>query len=106
MSNYDKFKQKGFDEIIVVAVNDPYVMQGWADSFNAKGKIRFMADTHGQLCKAAGLVLDMVQDLGTIKCKRACMCVEDGVVKCLNLEPDGKGNTCTNAEHILDKCGA
>ena len=90
----------------MVSVNDPYVMQGWADSLNAKGKIRFLADTHGQLCKATGLVLDMVEDLGTIKCKRACMCAEDGVVKCLNVEPDGKGTTCTNAEHILDKCGA
>ena len=34
--NIDKFKAKGIDSVICVAVNDPYVMNAWADKLQAK----------------------------------------------------------------------
>ncbi|GMP56545.1 hypothetical protein CsSME_00020985 [Camellia sinensis var. sinensis] len=41
--NIDKFKGKGIDHVICVAVNDPYTMNGWAEKIEAKD-----ADTGGQ----------------------------------------------------------
>lgn len=35
-SNIDKFKAKGIDSVICVAVNDPYVLNGWAEKLEAK----------------------------------------------------------------------
>ena len=35
----EKFKEKGVDSIICVAVNDPYVMNGWAEKLQCKDKV-------------------------------------------------------------------
>ncbi|XP_019070629.1 peroxiredoxin-2F, mitochondrial isoform X1 [Solanum lycopersicum] len=35
-NNIDKFKAKGIDSVICVAVNDPYTMNGWAEKLQAK----------------------------------------------------------------------
>ncbi|KAG0503071.1 hypothetical protein HPP92_003143 [Vanilla planifolia] len=35
-NNIEKFKAKGIDSIICVAVNDPYTMNGWAEKLQAK----------------------------------------------------------------------
>ena len=38
-SNIDKFKAKGVDSVICVSVNDPYVMNAWADKLQAKDEV-------------------------------------------------------------------
>ncbi|KAJ4980219.1 hypothetical protein NE237_010999 [Protea cynaroides] len=35
-NNIDKFKAKGIDLVICVSINDPYVMNGWAEKLEAK----------------------------------------------------------------------
>uniref|UniRef100_A0A1D1Z4D7 glutaredoxin-dependent peroxiredoxin n=1 Tax=Anthurium amnicola TaxID=1678845 RepID=A0A1D1Z4D7_9ARAE len=35
-NNIDKFKAKGVDSVICVAVNDPYVMNAWAEKLQVK----------------------------------------------------------------------
>ncbi|KAG0448341.1 hypothetical protein HPP92_027866, partial [Vanilla planifolia] len=35
-NNIEKFKAKGIDSIICVAVNDPYTLNGWAEKLQAK----------------------------------------------------------------------
>lgn len=39
--NIDKFKAKGIDSVICVAVNDPYVMNGWAEKLQAKEVVSY-----------------------------------------------------------------
>ena len=58
------------------------------------------ADTCGVLTKALGLELDLSSVLGTVRCKRFSMMVEDGVVTKINVEADGTGLTCSLAENI------
>lgn len=38
-NNIDKFKAKGIDSVICVAVNDPYTMNGWAEKLQAKDAV-------------------------------------------------------------------
>lgn len=40
-NNIDKFKAKGVDHVVCVAVNDPFVMNGWAEKLQAKEAVSF-----------------------------------------------------------------
>ena len=104
VSEYEKLKEKGVDEIICLAVNDPYVMSAWGDQLQATNKIRMLSDPKAEFTKAAGLEMDLVADLGNVRCKRFSLCAEDGVIKALNIEPDGQGTTCSKVDNILQQC--
>ena len=43
LDNLDQFKAQGVDEIAVTGVNDVFVMEAWAKSAGADGKISFLA---------------------------------------------------------------
>ena len=58
------------------------------------------ADTCGAMTKALGLELDISSVLGSVRCKRFSMMVEDGTVTKLNVEEDGTGLTCSLVENI------
>jgi len=94
-------KAKGVDEIVCISVNDPFVMGAWGKDQGAEGKVRMLADTCAELTKAFGLDLDLSAVLGSVRCKRFSMMVEDGTVTKLNVEPDGTGLTCSLAEAIM-----
>ena len=67
---------------------------------NAGGKVRMLADTTGALAKALDLELDLAAVLGSVRCKRFSLVIEDGKVKEANVEPDGTGLTCSLADKI------
>jgi len=101
VSKADEIKGKGVDEIVCLAVNDPFVMEAWGQNQNASGKVRMLADTGATLTKALELDLDLSAVLGSVRCKRFSMLVDDGKVSKLNIEPDGTGLTCSLAEAII-----
>ncbi|XP_029925066.1 peroxiredoxin-5, mitochondrial [Myripristis murdjan] len=97
---------KGIQEVACIAVNDAFVMAAWGKEHGAEGKIRMLADPTGAFTQAVDLLLDsdqIVQVLGNKRSKRYAMLVEDGVVKKLNVEPDGTGLTCSLASNILSE---
>jgi len=100
VSKAGEFKSSGVDEIVCVSVNDPFVMAAWGENQNASGKVRMLADTCCEFTKSLGLELDISAVLGSVRCKRFSMLVQDGVVKQLNIEPDNTGLTCSLAEKI------
>ena len=67
---------------------------------NAAGKVRMLADTTGALAKALDLELDLSAVLGSVRCKRFSLVIENGKVSQVNVEPDGTGLTCSLAENI------
>lgn len=99
-------KGKGVQEIACISVNDAFVMAAWGKEHGADGKIRMLADPTGAFTKEVDLLLDneqLVQVLGNKRSKRYAMLVEDGVVKKINVEPDGTGLTCSLASNILSE---
>ena len=50
-----------------------------------------LADPRAEFTKAIDLDIDMTAVLGTIRSKRYAMLVADGIVKALEIEPDGTG---------------
>ncbi|XP_042355331.1 peroxiredoxin-5, mitochondrial-like [Plectropomus leopardus] len=99
-------KSKGIQEVACISVNDAFVMAAWGKAQGADGKVRMLADPTGAFTKQVDLLLDsdqIVQVLGNKRSKRYAMLVEDGVVKKLNVEPDGTGLTCSLASNILSE---
>jgi len=96
-----EFKAKGIDEIVVVAVNDVFVMDAWSKHSGAQGKIKFLADGSGSFAKALDLTLDLTDRGLGIRSQRYSMLVDDGVVKKLNVEESvGKAET-SGADALL-----
>jgi len=96
----DEIKQKGYNDIICVAVNDPFVMYHWGDDNNATGKIRMVGDPEAKLAQALGLDKVIAPFLGT-RTKRFSAIVENGKITQLNVEPDaGTSTTCSLAPEL------
>jgi peroxiredoxin len=90
LTNLDKLKAKGVDEVWCLAVNDAFVMHAWALDQKAQGKIRFLADGSADYTKKLGLELDLnARGMGT-RMQRFSMLVDNGTVKQVNIEGPGK----------------
>ncbi|KAG9459536.1 hypothetical protein H6P81_004044 [Aristolochia fimbriata] len=85
-NNLDKLKAKGVDSVICVSVNDPYVMNGWAEKLEAKEAIEFYGDFDGSFHKSLELDLDLSKALLGHRSQRWSAYVVDGKVKVLNVE--------------------
>ena len=95
----DAILAKGVDQIVCVAVNDPFVMDCWGKDRGAGDKVRLLSDGNAEFARAAGLDLDASgAGLGT-RCKRFAAIVEDGTVGLINV--DEKGFEGSKAETIL-----
>jgi len=101
VEKFEEIKAKGVDLVVCISVNDPFVLEAWGDSHKATGKIRMLADTNCDFTKAVGMEFDLSAVLGSVRSKRYSMVVEKGVVTKLNVEPDGRGLTCSLAPDIL-----
>ncbi|TCT37309.1 peroxiredoxin [Martelella mediterranea] len=101
LENRDAILSRNVDEIVVVAVNDPFVMGGWAKATGGEGKIRYLSDPNADFTKAVGMELDLSgAGLGT-RSVRYSMLIDDGVVKELNIEDDSSQATVSAAATIL-----
>ena len=96
----DELKAKGVDEVACTAVNDAFVLQAWAQSAEAEGKVTMLADGNGDLAGALGLTMDGSKyGMGT-RGQRWSAIVNDGVIEQLNVEEPGAFNV-SSAEHLL-----
>uniref|UniRef100_A0A803Q275 Glutaredoxin-dependent peroxiredoxin n=1 Tax=Cannabis sativa TaxID=3483 RepID=A0A803Q275_CANSA len=84
-NNIDKFKAKGIDSVICVAVNDPFALNGWAEKLEAKD-IEFYGDFDGKFHKALELDKDLSVALLGPRSQRWSAYVVDGKIKSLNVE--------------------
>jgi peroxiredoxin len=87
IQNADQIKSKGVDEIICVAVNDPFVMKHWGEASGADGKVTMMPDGNGLFTKAVGLEMDGSGFGLGMRSQRYSMVVENGTVQDLQVEP-------------------
>lgn len=96
----EALKAKGVEEIVCVAVNDPFVMQAWGKSANVAGKVTMLPDGNGELTKALGLEMDgTAYNLG-MRGQRFALVAEDGVVTRVEVEKPGAFEV-SSADYIL-----
>ena len=102
LDNADAFKKKGVHTVACVAVNDPFVLAGWAETSGGKGKVLFLSDGNAEFTKKIGMDFDGSGfGLGT-RSKRYSALVEDGVVKILNVEESPGIAEASTASKILE----
>lgn len=101
----DALKAKGIQVVACLSVNDVFVTEEWGRAHGTEGKVRLLADPTGAFGKETDLLLDdkLVPLFGNRRLKRFSMLIEDGVVKSLNVEPDGTGLSCSLAPNILSQ---
>jgi glutaredoxin/glutathione-dependent peroxiredoxin len=98
----DELRAKGVDEVACVAVNDAFVLQAWAESAGAVGKVTMLADGNGDWARAMGLTMDGSKfGLGE-RGSRWSAIVDDGVVEQLNVEEPGAFNV-SSADYMLER---
>ncbi|TKY72131.1 Peroxiredoxin-2F [Spatholobus suberectus] len=103
MDNIDKFKAKGVDAVICVAINDPYTMNEWAVKLQGKDAIQFYGDFGGSFHNSLKLVTDLSNVLLGTRSERWSAYVVDGMIKALNVEEDPSVVTVSAAQTILEQ---
>ncbi|WP_136660361.1 peroxiredoxin [Nitratireductor sp. XY-223] len=100
LQNRETILAKGVDEIVVLAVNDGFVVGAWAAATGGEGKIRYLADWDAAFTKAIGMDADLSAGTLGIRSKRYSMIVDDGTVVSLNVE-DSPGEAVTSGAAAL-----
>ena len=96
----DALKAKGVDNVVCLAVNDPFVMQAWGKANSVGDKVLMLPDGNGTLTKALGLEMDgTAYNLGH-RSQRFALVAEDGVVTQLHVEKPGAFEV-SSADYVL-----
>lgn len=101
VQNADAILTKGVDQIVCMAVNDPFVLSAWAKDQGTGDRVVMLADGSGQFTRAMGLELDLVARGLGVRSQRFAMVVDDGRVSHLAIEAPG-GFEVSKAEAVLD----
>ena len=86
-----EFEKRGIDEIVCVAVNDPFVMQQWGHDEGAS-KVHMLPDGNGAFTRGMGMLVDKSDLNFGARSWRYSMLVRDGVIEVLFVEPDKPGD--------------
>ena len=100
------FQDLGVDDIVVVSVNDAFVMDAWKKDQDAKN-VRFAGDGNGAFTDGLGLLVGK-EDLGFGKRSwRHSMLIDDGVITKQFIEPQKPGDPyeVSDADTMLEYLG-
>lgn len=85
------FREHGVDAVLCLAVNDPFVMSEWGRTQGVQA-VQLVSDGNGDFAEAMGLLVDQ-RELGFgRRSRRYSMCVRDGRIETLCVEPDEPGD--------------
>ncbi|MCF6303633.1 MAG: peroxiredoxin [Devosiaceae bacterium] len=102
VDNVEEFSALGVTNIVCLSVNDHFVMQAWAQSQGALGKIEFIADFDAKMTEALGLERDLSAGGLGIRCKRSALIIQDGVVQAVFVDENSGQPINSSASSILD----
>lgn len=98
----EKFRQKGVDEIICVAVNDPFALKAWGEATGAAAAgITLLGDSDGAFTRTLGMAFD-APAIGLFgRSDRYAAIVDDGVVTHVQIDKPGECSISTG-EALLE----
>ncbi len=99
---HQEYKNKGIDQIICIAANDPFVMNAWGKQNNVGNKIMMVGDPFLNFIKAIGAEVDKSGRGMGIRSNRYAMLVED--MKVIKLKEEKETGICeiSAAENFLN----
>ena len=92
VANADKIKSKGIEKIFCLSVNDPYVMNAWAEANNAGGKITMLSDPYLLFTKAIGAEVDRNSKGMGIRSNRYAMVIKN--LEVINIQVEKETKQC------------
>jgi peroxiredoxin len=101
IDEFDTLREAGIDTIACTAVNDVFVLDVWAQSTGAKGKILFLADGNAEFALATGLALDARSLHLGLRSRRYALWARNGVVQAINVEEDPSVAEISTAYGVL-----
>jgi peroxiredoxin len=101
-ANRDALDEVGIDRIVCLSVNDPFVMQAWAENLKVDGIIDMMCDGDGQLTRRLDMEIDLSEFGLGVRSKRYAMILENGIITNLQIEESPLTCTITSAQYFLD----
>lgn len=89
----DAIRAKGVDEIICLAVNDPFALKAWGEATGATGAgITLLGDADGSFTKTLGMDFT-APPIGLYgRSNRYALVLEDGVITVANIDAPGECN--------------
>lgn len=103
MRTREAFGEKGVDEVICVAVNDPFVMKAWDEHTGAsEAGVTLLGDSESAFTTAIGMDFTAPPAGLIARSKRYAMVVEDGTVTVLQLEDNPGQCTVSAGESLLE----
>ncbi len=102
LKHHQALRGKGVTTVACIAVNDPWVMQAWADSQEVGDRVLMLADGNATFTKAMGLDVDLgFAGLG-VRSQRYAAAIENGVITTLEVEPN-PGVDVSSCQAMLTK---
>ena len=92
-------KEKGVDQIVCMAVNDPFVMKAWGEQGGVGDAVTMLPDGNGEFTRALGLEMDGSGFGLGHRSKRCALVAKDG--KVAKVAVDESGLDVSSAEKIL-----
>lgn len=102
IENADKFREKGVDHLVCMAVNDVFVMDAWGKSSGVSQQVTMAADGNGEFSRALGLEMDGTAFGMGKRSQRFAMIINNGVVEQVLVEAPGEFRV-SSAEYVLDQ---
>ncbi|CAH1418827.1 peroxiredoxin-2 [Lactuca sativa] len=96
----DELKSKGVEELLLISVNDPFVMKAWKKSYPETKNVKFLADGAAKYTYALGLELDLSEKGLGVRSRRFALLVDNLKVVAANIESGGEF-TVSSADDIL-----
>ena len=84
-----EFAGKGIHLIACIAVNDPFVLDAWAEAGKVGSKVKMLSDGNGEFTRAMGLEADFSGAGMGMRMNRCAMLIENGVLKILEVDKNG-----------------
>lgn len=98
----DEFAARGIDDLIVISVNDPFVMDAWRTE-QGTTRVTYLPDGNGELTDALGMLVDKSDLAFGKRSWRYAMVVNDGVIEQAFVEQPGPGDPydVSDADSVL-----
>jgi peroxiredoxin len=97
-----RLRASGFDEVICIAPNSPWVMREWAERTDPEGRLTFLSDGNLELANAAGLTTTAPQFFLGRCSKRFTMVLRNAIVGRLAIEARLDAFGCTRPTAFID----
>ncbi|GMG48349.1 unnamed protein product [Ambrosiozyma monospora] len=99
VTDADKLKAKGVDEILVLTTDNPFVTVAWGKALGNKQQAKFVSDPFGKFSELLGLAMPG-GDYVTTRSQRYALVVDNGIVKYVGVET-ARGVSVSGIDAVL-----